>query len=193
MLDPADPLARHLRSQATLHIVPNMNPDGSIRGHLRCNATGANLNREWHGPTLQRSPEVLHVLNAMDASGVDLCLDVHGDEALPYTFISGCEGVPCFDERLASLSKSFSDAYERANPDFQQVHGYSIDKPGDANMTMCTNAVAERFKCPGLTLEMPFKDNADAPDAVNGWCPRRSKAMGRSAVDAMVEVVATLR
>lgn len=38
--------------------VPNMNPDGTWRGHLRTNAVGANLNREWEKPTLERSPEV---------------------------------------------------------------------------------------------------------------------------------------
>ena len=36
-----------------------MNPDGSYRGHLRTNACGANLNREWKTPTLEKSPEVL--------------------------------------------------------------------------------------------------------------------------------------
>ena len=38
--------------------IPNMNPDGSYRGHLRTNASGANLNREWKEPTLEKSPEV---------------------------------------------------------------------------------------------------------------------------------------
>ena len=55
---------RLLRTTYTFHIVPNMNPDGSIRGHLRTNTCGANLNREWgttgeyEAPTLHRSPEV---------------------------------------------------------------------------------------------------------------------------------------
>ena len=35
-----------------------MNPDGSYRGHLRTNACGANLNREWKAPNLEHSPEV---------------------------------------------------------------------------------------------------------------------------------------
>ncbi len=35
-----------------------MNPDGTWRGHLRTNAVGSNLNREWAEPTLERSPEV---------------------------------------------------------------------------------------------------------------------------------------
>ena len=28
-----------------------MNPDGSVRGNLRTNAAGANLNREWMTPS----------------------------------------------------------------------------------------------------------------------------------------------
>jgi murein tripeptide amidase MpaA len=43
----ADGLAVRLRRAYTFHIVPNMCPDGSVRGHLRTNACGANLNREW--------------------------------------------------------------------------------------------------------------------------------------------------
>ena len=44
--------------------LPNMNPDGSVRGYLRTNAAGANLNREWcstgehEAPTMSYSPEV---------------------------------------------------------------------------------------------------------------------------------------
>ncbi len=62
LLDEADPVTRRLRQKATFHIVPNMNPDGSRRGHLRTNAVGVNLNREWHAPSLEKSPEVFHVL-----------------------------------------------------------------------------------------------------------------------------------
>lgn len=38
LLDPSDALARKLRQLCSFYIVPNMNPDGSIRGHLRTNA-----------------------------------------------------------------------------------------------------------------------------------------------------------
>ena len=65
LTDPADPVARVLRSKCRFHIVPNANPDGSRRGHLRTNAIGVNLNREWHEPTPERSPEVLAIRNAM--------------------------------------------------------------------------------------------------------------------------------
>ncbi len=46
LTDPDDPVARVLRRECTFRVVPNMNPDGSRRGHLRTNAAGVNLNRE---------------------------------------------------------------------------------------------------------------------------------------------------
>ncbi|TNE87600.1 MAG: hypothetical protein EP330_18055 [Deltaproteobacteria bacterium] len=193
LLDDSDPLARMLLDRAVVHVVPHMNPDGSFRGHLRNNAAGANLNREWHAPTVERSPEVYFTLAAMDASGVDLCLDVHGDEELPYNFIAGADGAPIWSPRLAELDRRFRDALERANPDFQQEHGYPLDEPGQGDMSMCTNAVAERFDCLAMTLEMPFKDNADHPDPRFGWSPERCARLGESALDAMVAVVDDLR
>eukprot|EP00854_Cymbomonas_tetramitiformis_P011460 gene11460-13545_t len=74
--------------------VPNMCPDGSRRGHLRTNARGRNLNREWKTPCPENSPEVFHVLREMADLGCDFNLDVHGDEELPYNFIAGSEGIP---------------------------------------------------------------------------------------------------
>lgn len=157
LLDEADPLSAKLLEGATFRVVANMNPDGSRRGHLRTNAAGANLNREWAKPSEVYSPEVFHVLREMQQSGLDFCLDVHGDEALPYNFIAGAEGIPSWTTRLASLQKEFCIAYERANPDFQLVEGYDVDAPGEANMLVCSNALTERFDAPALTLEMPFK------------------------------------
>jgi len=189
LIDPDDAVARNLRARVTLHVVPHMNPDGAIRGHLRCNAAGANLNREWEAPTVERSPEVFFTLAAMDRSGVDFCLDVHGDEELPYNFLSGAVGIPGYaDSRLPDLCEQFAASYERANPDLQREHGYPIDEPGTANMTMCTNAVAARFECPAYTLEMPFKDNANAPDPLFGWSPDRSALLGDSSLDALLQL-----
>ena len=193
LLDPDDALARVLRDAATFHVVPHMNPDGSFRGHLRCNAVGANLNREWHEPSLERSPEVLHVRNAMDDSGVDLCLDVHGDEALPYNFIAGSEAIPSWTDRLAGLLDTFNTEYAKATPDFQTTYGYPVAPPGKANMTMCTNQVAERFDCLAMTLEMPFKDNADLPDPLYGWSAERCALLGRATLHPMAAVLDQLR
>lgn len=190
--DPDDALARVLRERATLHVVPHMNPDGGVRGHLRTNAAGTNLNRAWHAPTMQASPEVKLVRDAMDETGVDVGLDVHGDEELPYNFISGSDGIPSFTPRLQALLDRFEAEYERANPDFQREHGYPVASPGQANMSMFTNQIAERFDALAMTLEMPFKDNANAPDRVHGWSPARCARLGASAVDPMVAVLQDL-
>lgn len=193
LLDPADGQARRLLEGAVLYVVPNMNPDGSRRGHLRTNAAGANLNREWHGPTRERSPEVFHVLHRMSETGVDLCLDVHGDEELPYNFVSGAEGIPGWSDRLAELQRSFLQAYMDATPDFQVEHGYGVDAPGEANLTMCTNQIAERFDCLAMTLEMPFKDSAITPDEEQGWSPDRAMRLGEDVLLPMVRVLPHLR
>jgi murein tripeptide amidase MpaA len=192
LLDPADPLGRVLRGRAAWRVVPNMNPDGSVRGHLRTNACGANLNREWETPTMERSPEVKLVRDEMDRTGVSICLDVHGDEALPYNFIAGAEGIPGWNERQRDLHELFCDTYVTASPDFQRAHGYPLDPPGGANMTMCTSAVAARFGCLAMTLEMPFKDNADLPDPAYGWSPGRAIRLGAASLDAFARTLAAL-
>ncbi len=193
LTDPADPVARRLRQQATFHIVPNMNPDGSFRGHLRTNAAGVNLNREWHTPSPEKSPEVLAVLTAMQASGVDFALDVHGDEAIPQVFIAGFEGIPSITTAQSMLLADYKARLERLTPDFQTRVGYPPAAAGRANLTMSTNSVAERFGCLAMTLEMPFKDNDDLPDPVAGWSPARSKHLAHACLAALAEVIDRLR
>jgi murein tripeptide amidase MpaA len=193
LIDAADPVARVLRAKATLHIVPNMNPDGSCRGHLRTNAAGVNLNREWAAPSLERSPEVLHVMAAMAVSGVDFAMDVHGDEAIPQVFIAGFEGIPSIAERQLGLLADYKARLQRLSPDFQTKVGYPPSAAGRANLTMSTNATAERYGCLAMTLEMPFKDNDDLPDVDAGWSPGRSKALGRDCLAALAEILPDLR
>lgn len=193
LTDPEDPVGRVLRRECTFRIVPNMNPDGSRRGHLRTNAAGVNLNREWHNPTPERSPEVLCVRNAMDETGVDFAMDIHGDEAIPANFLAGFEGIPSLTERQTRLFKQFSDALERISPDFQTAQGYEVPPPGQANMSMSTTQLAERFGCVSMTLEMPFKDNFDLPDPVFGWSPERSRHLARACLDALHALLPELK
>lgn len=193
LLDPADGLARALRQRATWFVVPNMNPDGSRRGHLRTNAAGTNLNRAWHAPTVEASPEVLLVRDRMDATGVDLSLDIHGDEELPYNFVSGAEGVPGWDARRAALQARFIQRWIAINPDFQAEHGYPVDAPGQANLSMCTNQVAERYGAVAMTIEQPFKDTDNAPCPETGWSPARAVRLGASVLGAVAEILGDLR
>ena len=189
LLDEADPVARRLLARATFHIVPNMNPDGSRRGHLRTNAVGTNLNREWHDPSPQRSPEVLFVRNEMDRTGVDFAMDVHGDEAIPANFLAGFEGIPSWNAAQQRLFDRFSEELVRFSPDFQTRQGYEVARPGEANMSMSTSQLAERYGAVSMTLEMPFKDNEDLPDPRRGWSPDRCALLARACLDALHAIV----
>jgi murein tripeptide amidase MpaA len=193
MLDEADPVANAILGQANLYVVPNMNPDGSRRGNLRVNAAGTNLNREWAAPTMEKSPEVFLVRERMGETGVDFCLDVHGDEALPYVFIAGSDGIPSLTEKQTALRTAYDTALMRANPDYQVERGYPKAPPGKGNLTLCTGHVAETFGCLAMTLEMPFKDNANAPDAQFGWSPDRCRRQGEGCLDGLYAVVGDLR
>ena len=185
LLDDSDPVARQLLQRCTFHVVPNMNPDGSRRGHLRTNAAGVNLNREWHEPTLERSPEVLHVRNEMDRTGVDFAMDVHGDEAIAANFLAGYEGIPDWKEDHGALFTRYGQLLVERSPDFQTEIGYDIAAPGKANLSMSTAQLAHRFGAVSMTLEMPFKDNDALPDPDYGWSPERSRALAKSCIDAL--------
>ncbi|MFY7836520.1 MAG: M14 family metallopeptidase [Novosphingobium sp.] len=187
LTDPADPHARALRQRCRFHVVPNANPDGSCRGHLRTNAAGVNLNREWHEPTPERAPEVLAIRNAMDETGCHFAMDVHGDEAIPHVFLAGFEGIPNWTEALGEGYNRYRAILERRTPDFQTKRGYPVAAPGRANLTMSTNQVANRFGCVAMTLEMPFKDNDDLPCKEQGWSPERSKLLARECLASLLE------
>ena len=193
LTDPSDPVARVLRREATFHIVPNMNPDGSRRGHLRTNAAGVNLNREWHQPSAERSPEVLCVRNKMDETGVDFAMDVHGDEAIPYVFLAGFEGIPNWTERQGELYARYRETLARRSPDFQIEHGYAVAGPGSANLTMSTNQLANRYGAVAMTLEMPFKDNEALADPDFGWSPERCMRLGEDCLGALHEMLSELK
>ncbi len=187
LTDPADPIARALRQRCTFHIVPNCNPDGSRRGHLRTNGVGANLNREWAEPTAERSPEVLAIRGRMDETGVDFAMDVHGDEAIPAVFLAGYEGIPDLTETHLAGFTSYKAILDRRTPDFQTEKGYPVARPGSANLAMSTTQVAHRFGATAMTLEMPYKDNDDLPDAEQGWSPERCRMLARDCLASLLE------
>lgn len=188
-----DPVSRTLLNKAVFYVIPFINPDGAIAGNLRANAAGLNLNREWGNPDKEKAPEVYHILKKMEEKGVDLNLDIHSDEGLPYNFISSIEGIPSFDEHLRNLLENFKKQWMEISPDFQVEHGYPINEPGKANLNICSKAIGEKFKCLSMTIEMPFKDNANLPDPVYGWSPERSENLGRSLIDVIHRISDDLR
>jgi murein tripeptide amidase MpaA len=185
LLDRANPHARLLLSQAAFYIVPNMNPDGAARGNLRTNAAGANLNREWVSPSVESSPEVFYVRERLHQTGCTLFLDVHGDEGLPYVFVAGSEMLEGFTDEQARAQQGFIDAFKQASPDFQDQHGYPSGKYRAELLKLASKYAGHHFKCVSLTLELPFKDNANLPDAQVGWNGARSARLGAACLQAI--------
>ena len=192
LLDEEDPVAAAMLDEASVYVVPTMNPDGCARGNHRTNATGRDLNREWLYPSLEESPEVFLVREAMIESGVDLFLDVHGEEAIPYVFSFGAEGIPGYSERLAELEELFTSTLAGIDPDFQRERGYDPEPPGGADLRLASSYVAQRFNCLAQGLEMPFTDNANRPDKAVGWSPDRCRGFGRSVLEALLVCVDSL-
>jgi murein tripeptide amidase MpaA len=120
-------------------------------------------------------------------------LDIHGDEALPYNFVAGCEGNPNYSARLKNLENTFKEALLLATPEFQDVHGYDKDEAGKANLSIGANAVGHRYDCLSYTLEMPFKDNDNLPDAAYGWSAARCQQLGEDLLIAVRAVSSKLR
>jgi murein tripeptide amidase MpaA len=187
LLDPFNPVARRLLQRAAFYIVPNMNPDGAVRGNLRTNAAGANLNREWVAPSMDTSPEVFVVKNKIHETGCDLFLDIHGDEALPYVFVAGCEMLEGFTEQQLAEQQAFIENFKLASPDFQSEHGYESGKYREDVLKLASKYVGHTFKCLSLTLELPFKDNAQLPNPEVGWNGARSARLGAAILQPILQ------
>ena len=183
--DAADPVACEVLRAARFHVVPNMNPDGSALGNLRTNARGVDLNRAWVNASMDSSPEVFLVREAIRASGAAIFLDVHGDEALPYVFLDSSEAQPYFTAAHQERELRFTGILRDLSPDFQTVHGYPAVPFRPEMLAMASQWVADRFHCLSFTVEMPFKDNANLPDPAVGWNGARSKCLGAAMVGAI--------
>ena len=189
LLKKQDGAVRSLLEKSTIYAIPNMNPDGSALGNLRVNAEGINLNREWENPNEETSPEVFHARKMMLETGINFCLDVHGDEGLPYNFIAGFEGIAEASEKQLNLLDAYRNNLAMINGDFQTSYGYPKVERGKGMKTTATGYFSAYHGAVAMTLEMPFKDAKNAPDEKYGWSPSRSMALGRSTVEAMLSIV----
>lgn len=189
LTDPADACTAELLAKCTFYLVPNMNPDGTRRGHLRTNAAGVNLNREWHSPSTEKSPEVKLVRDEMDRTGCVFAMDIHGDEAIPANFLAGFEGIPGWTDAQGAKYYEYGRRLAAHTADFQTEKGYPRSEPGKANLSMSTNQLAQRFGAVAMTLEMPFKDHDPNPDPEFGWSPGRSKRLAHACLETLAGMI----
>lgn len=128
----------------------------------------------------------------MKRHGVDLFLDIHGDEEIPHVFAAGCEGNPGYTPRLERLEQRFREEL-MARGEFQTRHGYPRSAPGQANLALACNFVGQTYDCLAFTIEMPFKDHDDNPEPGTGWSGARSKRLGQDVLSTLAVLVDELR
>ncbi|MCC7048960.1 MAG: hypothetical protein IT562_19755 [Alphaproteobacteria bacterium] len=190
LLDRGNAAAAALLDKATVHVVPNMNPDGTRRGQHRTNAGGVNLNQEWETPSLEKSPEVFRVLERMGRTGVAFCLDVHADEELPFVFFARVDLNGPLSPRAAALRQRFGEALVALSPSCKPDGSYVRPHSRRAPLAFCGPQIAQRFDAPAVTLEIPYKEVAELPDPVEGYSTRHCRELGRACVDALAAVFA---
>jgi murein tripeptide amidase MpaA len=193
-----DELSKKILERCVFHIVVNMNIDGSIRGNHRTNAKGFNLNRQWQAPSKIDVPEVYFVQQAMLDKGVDLFIDVHGDEEIPYNFIMG-SNASC---QLRKQAKEFKSNFAESTTDFQIAVDYDSFNYGQSSCasTACCNFnnknkeqskardyVEHQFGCLSLLLEMPFIDNASTPRGDIDCATQRYLDLGAAILEPIYE------
>jgi murein tripeptide amidase MpaA len=186
LLDQSDAVSRALLKSAVVHIVPNVNPDGSAKGLTRSNARGANLNREWVSPSLENSPEVFHVRKKMEETGLDFCIDCHADKELRCNFIWPSENVPTWTPGRREIFEVFENAWAQASPDYELGHPYPGGCPEVADLSMAWNWIGNRFPhALSILLEQPFQDVTRHSVPETGWAPERAYRFGRSFLEAL--------
>jgi murein tripeptide amidase MpaA len=193
LVDSQDPVSAALLDRAVFHVVPDMNPDGSDLGLSRANLAGANLNREWVAPSMARSPEVKLVRDRMERTGVDFCIDCHGDAQLRCNFLGGPLEIPSRSDRLKGLFNAFERSWAAASPHYEGGPTEPGGAPAQADLSMAWNWIAERFDCLSVLLEQPFKDTSWRQDQRSGWSPPRALRFGAALPAAILGVVASLR
>lgn len=93
LLDVSDKRAVELRKRYIFKIIPMLNPDGVIRGHMRHDQYGNNLNRHYKSPSLEQQPSIFAAQTLIDYYATNnrllMYLDLHAHSTKKGCFIYG--------------------------------------------------------------------------------------------------------
>ena len=88
-----DEKAQFLRNTFVFKIIPMLNPDGVIVGNYRCSLIGADLNRNWVGPSSKTFPEnfatKLMMKKTLESRDIFFFCDFHGHSTHRNLFMFG--------------------------------------------------------------------------------------------------------
>jgi murein tripeptide amidase MpaA len=186
LIDANDPIAQTFLSRATVYIVPNMNPDGSAVGNLRANANGVDLNRAWVNPP-ETAPEIQLVRGLMDETGVDVFLDVHGDEERHYLWLAHPHPSN-ISKNVAHIQRQFEEIVQQRFTEYGPTPA-SIPAPSKPDSGMATDYVAGKHHCPAWIIELPNKDTISATGEHDSLLAAGCANFGRAAIDILCSLI----
>ena len=175
---PDDTEMQRLLEKADLYLVPNMNPDGAFHGNLRTNAAGQDLNRAWLEPSAERSPEVWFVQQEMKRHGVDLFLDIHGDEEIPTYSPPAARATGLYappGTARATLPRGTDGARRIPDPPWLPTQCAGPGQPGAGLQLRRAD-----LRLPGVHHRDAVQGPRRQPGARTGWSGARSSGSART-------------
>jgi len=156
LLRPSDPRSKLLRRMFVFRFVPQLNPDGVVRGHYRHDSFGVNLNRVyWPKPDARKHPPqaALMVLAraAAKRNGLALFLDLHAHATKRGVFIYGNalddEAAHVENQLYALLLSVHSTHFDYNACNFSKAHMLRSDRDeaGGASAEGAARVAAHRF------------------------------------------------
>lgn len=167
-----------LRSQFNILIVPNMNPDGVVRGNWRHTSNGIDLNRDWRQRTQPESQQLHNFLKAREAAGEEIymALDFHSTHNnIFYTMPADYQpqnGTPLANPQLVNTWLT----------QLGEVIPWQVKiKPGqNPNSGVFKQYIADNFAVHGVTYEVG--DNSDRSE-IKDTAERAVRTLAQSLLD----------
>lgn len=189
-----DPRAAALRAETATHIVPMINPDGVHAGNYRDNAAGVNLNRVWHEPSPDDSPEILAVTNAITrwtrgGGPYDLFVDFHADSTAHghYAFRPSRETA---SKNPADCDKHFEKIVRYLNHVAAHSEEFHVGKTASYDETpgVSYRYMISAHNVPGLIPEGGYSDISYGQLAGTWLTPESHRNVGRAFAIGLYEM-----
>ena len=160
----SDPRAARLRDEVIFKIFPMADPDGVVRGGVRFNAHGYDLNRNWDTVNSQLMPEIAAqrqtVLDWIDAGRrIDLFLTLHNTEDTEFLegpLTAGGDQVRELAERFSRLLTETTSFNPSRPPDDSSP---KLETPKPGRMTVDQGLFHDR-KVPAFLMEQMVNFNS---------------------------------
>lgn len=183
-----DPIAAQIRKETIFKILPMQDLDGVIRGGVRFNAYGYDLNRNWDSNDPVKMPEITAarntILNWTEQGGrIDFFLSLHNDETNEYLI-----GPPSPEFR--TLGRRVYDELTRTTA-FDPSHDYEEEpgmvKASEPGRMEVDQALYYRHSLPAFLMEQRIASGRKL-----GRCPTADDRMafGRGLVKAICAALA---